>query len=284
MLQTEETKGESPFFPFALDDLQYWVVKRKDGMIVKYRVVGPSAPGEKNTTIEPPHHYPPNVLTANYTSSPSLSGWCKHNPADEPVWIGEKVDLYIADATGCRVYNEDFDFVLDCGDILSASRVNPSSSPLVGDDKLVRGLDKFTTPTGKPTPRFLQIDWDDRAAPPLKFEFWPALLKMMSGTCLATCQGGHGRSGTSLVCMMMVLNPEYSPADAMIHLRAVHCPRAIEGLSQHNYINEFGKFLGREPDIDRVKGIKDFKAEFLKFTLPSAQPYQDRLINPKVKK
>jgi len=64
----------------------------------------------------------------------------------------------------------------------------------------------------------------------------------------------------------------------------VHCPRAIEGVDQHQYINDFGKFLGREPDIERVKGVKDFKAEFLKFTLPSAQPYQDRLINPKVKK
>ena len=76
---------------------------------------------------------------------------------------------------------------------------------------------------------------------------------------------------------MMVMNPEYSPADAIIHLRAIHCPRAIESGVQHEYIGAFGAFLGRENDIDRVKGVVDFKAEFMKIKHKSAQPYQDRL-------
>lgn len=271
--QVTTSTDDKPFFPFGLDDLQYWIVKRKDGMVVKYRVVGPAAGEErpKLLTMGPPN---PSVPTTH-----SLGGWCKHNPASEPVWVGDKFDLYIADAPGCRTYKEDFDFVLDCGDNITASYAlrGNTDSTLVGDPTLVSALSKYAT-TLKSAVKVLKVDWDDRAAPPLKFEFWPALHKKLSGTVLTACQGGHGRSGTSLVCLMMVANPAYSPADAIIHLRAVHCPRAIESVMQHNYIGEFGVFLGRPNDIERVKGVKDFKQEFLTLTHESSKVYQERVV------
>ena len=279
-------KKDEPFFPFALEDLQYWVVKRKDGMIVKYRVIGPTDGDEKRTTISAPQYHGGHTPTP-VSTTPSLSGWCKHNPADQPVWQGEKVDLYIADAPGCRGYKDEFNFLLDCGDILPLHYVRGTGdATLDGDEELVRLLTKHSSQT-KTTPRCLKIDWDDRAAPPLKFEFWPAIwtkVNKIGGTLLTACQGGHGRSGTSLVCLMMVANPEYSPADAIIHLRAVHCPRAIESVTQHEYIGKFGEFLGRVNDIERVKGVKDFKAEFMKLTLASAKPYQERLMKEGEKK
>lgn len=268
---TPVANADSPFFPFGLEDLQYWVVKRKDGMIVKYRVVGPN---DDPKTVS---SYP---VTPPYVSTPSLSGWCQHKPADEPVWVGDGLDLYIADAPGCRGYKDEFDFVLDCGDILPLSYIrNTSQSILDGDEELVKLLSKYGTDL-KHQPRVVQVDWEDRAAPPLTPAFWPALYKKllaMGGTALTACQGGHGRSGTSLVCLMMCANPEYSPADAIIHLRAIHCARAIESTTQHNYINMVGKFLKREGDVERVKGIKDFKDAFMKLTLPSCKPYQERL-------
>ena len=274
MTATVVNKSDSPFFPFALEDLQYWVIKRKDGMVVKYRVVGPTEKSGNHSITGP--YRPPTKAP----SLPSLGAWCHHNPATDPVWVGNGVDLYIADASGCRGFKDEFNFLLDCGDILPLSYVRGSAdAKLDGDPELIKLLNKWSIPD-KATPRCIKIDWDDRAAPPLKFEFWPALSKKLEnvgGTVLTACQGGHGRSGTSLVCLMMVMNPEYSPADAIIHLRAIHCPRAIESGVQHEYIGAFGAFLGRENDIDRVKGVVDFKAEFMKIKHKSAQPYQDRL-------
>lgn len=266
---------DSPFFPFALEDLQYWVVKRKDGMVVKYRVVGPE---DSKGAIGGQSTYNLPAVTQSYPSTPSLSGWCNHRPAKEAVWLAPNFDLFIADAPGCRMDKEEFDTVIDCGDILPLSYVrNNTSLVLDGDEDLVKTLKKYGTTPGN-NARCLKIDWDDRAAPPLKFDFWPALVKKLSGTVLTACQGGHGRSGTSLVCLMMATNPEYTPGDAIIHLRAIHCPRAIESVVQHTYINDFGKWLGRDGDVERVKGVKDFKAEFLKLTHPSCKPYQERLL------
>ena len=269
--------GDQPFFPFQLDDLLYWVMRRKDGMVVKYRVVGPHEVGngaEKQTTLV----FPAGAAGTAPAYVKGLGEWCKHDPAAEPVWTNGKVDLYIANANGCRGYKDDFDFLLDCGNILPLHYIKGGGAELIlqGDDSLCTQLSKFAVGE-KSHPRCVKIDWDDREAPPLKFDFWPALYKRLSGTVLTACQGGHGRSGTSLVCLMMVANPEYTPADAVIHLRAIHCPRAIESVVQHNYIGEFGKWLGRPNDIERVSGIKDFKKAFMELGHASSKPYQDRL-------
>lgn len=277
---TESTASEQPFFPFQLDDLQYWVVKRKDGMVVKYRVVGPQD-ADKSIGYHPEKQTTLPISTAPYQH---LSAWCKHELTDLPVWQTNKFDLYICDASGCRMGKEEVETIMDCGDILPIAYVRGTNqSVLDGDEDLTKSLQKYGI-LNTTQPRVLKIDWDDRAAPPLEYPFWEALAKKLSGTVMTACQGGHGRSGTSLVCLMMATNPEYTPADAIIHLRAVHCPRAIESVVQHSYIGEYGKFLGRVNDIDRVKNIKDFKEAFLKLTMKSAKPYQDRLKNPPTKK
>ncbi len=267
-----------PFFPFQLDDLLYWVMKRKDGMVVKYRVVGPhEGPVRLDNGTKTQLVFPAGA--ARTSGSTHYGEWCKHDPAEEPVWTDPQLDLYIANANGCRGYRNDFDIVLDCGNILPLGVImgGPGDPTLQGDKGFVNALSKFATTAPTKVPKFVKIDWDDREAPPLKFEFWPALYKRSNGTLLTACQGGHGRSGTSLVCLMMVANPDYTPADAIIHLRAIHCSRAIESIAQHKYIGEFGAFLGRPNDIERVSGVKDFKAEFMTLKHKSSKMYQDRL-------
>lgn len=269
----------APFFPFKLEDLQYWVMKRKDGMVVKYRVAGVTG----NSTAKVGDYIPSTGYTPTpINSSPSLSAWCKHNPSVDPIWVADKFDLYIADAPGCRGFKDEFDVVLDCGDILTASYAAGNEPVCSGDEELTKMFRKYENPPDyqKDRTRVLKLDWDDRAAPPMTFDFWPALYKQLNkigGTVLTACQGGHGRSGTSLVCLLMVGNKDYTPADAIIHLRAMHCPRAIESGVQHSYIGEFGAFLGRTNDVERVKDVKDFKAEFLALKYESSKVYQDRL-------
>ena len=270
----------SQVFPYELGDLAYFTVRRKDGLIVKYNIVNP---GDKKITLPGVSSTAAKVVTQTYPKQETVSfgRWCNHNPADEPLFYKDGVDLYIADVLGFKNHYKEFDTAIDCGSILSSSQVYVLADRLLeGDKKLIEALKPFVM-RPELDPSILVIDWEDRKAPMLKPSFWPALVKKMKGTTLIACQGGHGRSGTGAVCMMMVMNPEYSPADAIIHLRAVHCARAIESKEQHQYIGMVGEFLGRPNDIARIPEIKDFKAEFMKFTFKSSKEYQDRLMKGK---
>ena len=84
--------------------------------------------------------------------------------------------------------------------------------------------------------------------------------------------------------MLMVLAPDYTPYDAICHLRALHCGRAIESKAQHDYLGEVGEFLKRENDIAKVGEVKDFRAAFLALKKESAKPYQAALQAAKGKK
>jgi hypothetical protein len=256
-------------FPFTLEDLTYWVVKKKDGSIIKYSVVGEHTPSAwKSATTH----------TLLGSSTYSLSDWCKHDPIGEPIFRNKKVGLWIADASGMRAYKDKFDLTLDCGQIFSQSMID-AMNPLGGNaNELIKELSKHHIASGGDgSNRILKIDWFDRQAPPLHPQFFIDLANRIKGKVCTACQGGHGRSGTSLVCLMMALTPDYTPYDAICHLRALHCPRAIESTVQHQYIDWMAKVLGREENGVEVKEVKSFKDAFLAIDKASAKPFQDQL-------
>ena len=252
-------------FAFTLSDLDYWLITRKDGEMIKYAVTN-----HANNRVGWPQL---GTSQGNFIKS------CNHN-GSKAIFETPETRLYIADAAGCRASKDAYDFVLDCGDLLNVDTEPPEAGALSGflegDYTLVDLLDQYAEPALPPA-RILQIDWDDRQAPPLLPEFWPALAKELSGDVLCACVGGHGRSGTSLTALMMCLNPEYSAKDAIVHLRAVHCPRAIESTSQHDYLDKVAKVLGREQNAKETHQIKSFKDAFLALPHPSSLPYQQTL-------
>lgn len=266
-------------FPFSLSDLRYFIVRRKDGLTIKYNIIDPAVKvGEAGGPLIVANGA---RTTFNGAVSYGLAKWCKHEPAKLPLFETDGISLYIADCMGFRGHYREFQFALDCGDILTTYQVNSGKNPelFTGDTELATALSPYID-VGKfvKEPRILQIDWDDRKAPKLVPEFWPAIVEQLSGNVVIACQGGHGRSGTGAVCMMMVMNPEYSPADAIIHLRAIHCARAIESKEQHEYIGRVGECLGRKNDIERIGKVNSFKEAFLALTHKSARSYQERLV------
>jgi len=270
--------AQTKTFPFNFEDLKYFVIRRKDGLTVKYNIVEPETRLVVGNNVQRPLGFGNVGGTVQHVCK-SLSTWCHHNPADKPLFITEPLDLYIADCIGFRNHYKEYTYAIDCGDILTEWQVRGSNPELLaGDRTLTKKLAQHVLGKGNALDtKILQIDWDDRKAPNLAPAFWPALVASMKGTSLIACQGGHGRSGTGAVCMMMVMNPEYSPADAIIHLRAVHCARAIESKEQHEYIGRVGEFLGRKNDIDRIGQVNSFKDAFFALKHKSAKPYQARL-------
>lgn len=252
----QDQSAQSDVFPFTLADLAFWVIKRKDGTTAKF-VIGETKGGSSSVASTAANYTGGGThLPEIATKSTSLSEYCHHTPTT-PSFVGGDVALYVADSWGIRSMKNEFDIVIDCGDVF---KVGEQTGILAGDRELTDALSSFST-RAKPT-RFFQIDWDDRRAPDLEPEFWTRLSKLIRGDVAMNCQGGHGRSGTSFVCLLLNYAPEYTALDAITHLRAVHCPRAIESKLQHDYINTVAKYLGREANALEAEKVKDFKAAF----------------------
>lgn len=273
---TNTTEAPKFDFPFTLADLRYWVCRKADGTTVKHVITSGNSlpavrmPGSTGSGGGGTH----NQLPAHYQGS--LSRWCKHDMPADPLWHDEDgTKISVLDAQGARTaYNSGLaDLVIDCGDVLSLMSIL-GSELVVGDPALVNELWPFTYALKT---RAIQISWADRQAPPVIPEFWKALRKEIKGLNVAiNCQGGHGRSGTAAVCLMMVMS-KYSPLDAITHLRAIHCPRAIESVVQHDYINTVAKMLKRPENAKDAELVKDFRGRFLTLKCEDSAPYRKRL-------
>lgn len=267
-------------FPFNLSDIEAWVIKRKDGSIVRYVLEDFDIPG-KHVTKPGPTPYVNHGWSRDY----SLSGFCIHTPTPEkPIFtyrgFANPVNLCVGDNSGAKIAKGKFDFVIDGGNVIYPYE---SSRILRGDEEVVTLLAKHTLPEMANKPRIVHLEWADRQAPPVHPQFWVDLSQMLYGDVMTSCQGGHGRSGSAAVILMMNWT-DYSALEAIIHLRAVHCPRAIESTVQHDYINWVARYLGREANAHDAEKITDYKAAFLKLTSPFAKEAQDVLNNvaPKV--
>jgi len=283
-------QGQNTPFPFHLSDLVCWVMKRKDGIVVKYSL----KPATALQTTKGPHiSYPTKGASGGYSSTKSLGDYCKHDSPNLPTFEvcddeGNPVlQLRIADAIGVKsAFKQGIeDLIIDAGDVLWESDFKGCLS---GDQSLIAALSKHT---GKVNARVLKIKWADRAEPDVDPNFWVDLAQILvddgkkmfnqTGTplrVLTNCQGGHGRSGTALVCLMMALS-DYNPLDAITHLRAVHCARAIESKAQHDYINTVGALLGRVENAHEAEGVKSYKDRFLSLTCETSKPYRERFTN-----
>jgi len=279
------TENNADIFLFKPSDLVSWTMRYKDKAVVTYCL------GDTGTifrkTKEPSKWTKPvpldSYFTAGVHSTGSVGRWCKHDPSLEPVFIDPKgkFELYIADAQGTREHYKEFDLVIDGGNVLSSHYHKSPADILTGDVGLVEALKSFVTNKMSGKTKVLQIDWTDREAPTLDPAFWPALRAKLSGKILCNCQGGHGRSGSSLAALIMCCT-DYSPLDAITHVRTVHCARAIESSAQHEYLNKVGIFLGRPGNALEAKKVKDFQERFLtEVTSSFAKPYQQRLTQTK---
>lgn len=266
-------------FNFALQDLAYWVVRRKDGTVAKFMLGDNIATAQAAREGRRPQNGTPMVIPAfdaiGVAQRTSLSAFCRHE-AKEPVFETDKFTMSIADGVGVKAQAGNFDIVIDCGDVLLPKNFE-LTPPITGDPAFTKLLKAHVKPSyykNATPPRLIQIEWWDRQAPPLEPKAWTELALKLEGDVVINCEGGHGRSGTGLVCLLMATHPEYTPLDGIIQLRALHCPRAIESIVQHEYLNEVGKFLGRKENALDDIDIKDYRGAFQALKLKGASKYQ----------
>jgi hypothetical protein len=94
-----------------------------------------------------------------------------------------------------------------------------------------------------PTPR-IQIPWPDYGTPRLPAAFWQELVDLLpAGKVAVGCVGGHGRTGSALVALRMVIWGE-SFLDALTATRKDYCADAVETMGQRVYLRDLGIALG----------------------------------------
>jgi hypothetical protein len=304
----EATMSES--FPFQLQDIKSWIIRKKDGSIIRYNFITQDDLNKTNERINKHtvHHGPTawngfaGGRGGTYKGTSSYSAWCEHKPTAGvmPIFQKDGISLYIASASGARAVYNQFDVAIDGGNALTVPGEHDLpilygapelSTRLAKHIVSVKSTSQYTEPC-----KILKIRWNDRCAPPLQPSFWPALLEQLkalqakkekaiesSGSddptdlrVLTICQGGHGRSGSALAALIMCLT-DYTPLDALTHVRALHCARAIESKEQHSYLNLLGTYLKREADAMDAEEVKSFKDRFLTLDNIYAEPYKERV-------
>ena len=265
-------------FPFRIEDLKSWTIKRTDGTVTKF-ILSNSVTSSKNANTNDDDitalTLPGGAYSGYRKSNYNLAGYCSHTPGKEPLVTFTRppdspvdyLSLWVGNMGGAKITKDAFNFVIDCGDIFTLWQTKGQDT-LSGDSQLAEALNPFTKQYS--LTRVLKVDWDDRAAAPLHPQFWEELNKLIYGDVMTCCVGGHGRSGTAFVSLLLANAPDYDALDALVHCRAVHCPRAIESVAQHEYINEVAKYFGREENAKESSKIQNYKAAFLASKKPTA--------------
>lgn len=259
-------------FPFKFEDLKSWTVRRTDGTITKYVLTSAPVAGGSTSASSAG-----SSSTAAAKTTSSLGDYCTHKPGTTPTVTferdGSPIRMWIGNMSGAKATRDTFHYIVDCGDIFSSWNI--PDKILTGDKELAEDLLQYTE--SPEVTRILKIDWDDRQAPKVLPEFWNQLNDRIVGDIMTCCVGGHGRSGTSFACLLLVNAPDYDALDAIVHIRAVHCPRAIESIVQHEYIDKVAEYLGRKGNSKEASTIKDYKALFMASKKPTAVRTQKEL-------
>ena len=169
---------------------------------------------------------------------------CLH-PGLLPVWGNEAPNIFAGARADLR---GDYDVVLDCTG--SSATLGAARPPAV---RLSSGLeaDRFMTllDMGRPDPVTIALDWPDGGVPPVRAEFWAELLATLAGDRLAIfCMGGHGRTGTALTALAMVMVQQRGYTltlhDIVRDLRRNYCSHIVETGVQVAYLTGLAATLG----------------------------------------
>ena len=139
------------------------------------------------------------------------------------VWAGAKHDI-IDSVT-------EYDVVLNC----TGSRIGYEHQiPLpFYDESLNEGLANECI-----------IDWDDMKAPKLAPEFWVRLVKYLRENklrALVFCMGGHGRTGTAIVSLLIASG--WRMDKALKWIRKNYCEKAVETEVQMKYLKRVEQYV-----------------------------------------
>ncbi len=128
-------------------------------------------------------------------------------------------------------------------------------NPIAGNEE-ARQLLPEALFTFKPVP-CIGIEWPDRGTPNLPREWWVMMAKVIRGMPKGSkvglcCMGGHGRTGTMLAILAVLLGQVKKGKCPVAWVRKNYCKEAVESNSQADYVEEItGVMVAASPSDEQ---------------------------------
>lgn len=174
----------------------------------------------------------PTQQTMGFVSGATLPTWVpphKHQPTH--VIKGKGWNVYCGKGADCEDLANDFNLVMN---LTGRSIKETHVIPMPELAKWTHGGQKFTE---------MLIDWPDYGVTTLPLAFWQDLLAYMEAgklDLLVFCVGGHGRTGTA-VASILIVALGYSAEKAIDWVRTNYCKKAIESVTQEEYLEDLAE-------------------------------------------
>lgn len=191
-----------------------------------------------------------------------------HNHKGEKiVYESDKKQLFAASSGGLEPSSGKWDLIIDLAN--NVKTPIPFIKPL--STSRFQDLKKYVYSSSPVKSDVLQLDWPDQAVPPVGLDFWLKLWDMLPPKTVVACMGGHGRTGTCLVALMIASGLDYYTA--LSQARSEHCNNAVENTNQEKYLHAlYMNFLERlikvETDPKVLKSLQE-DLDFCKDHVPS---------------
>ncbi len=166
---------------------------------------------------------------------------CSHK-GESVVFEHEGKQLFASSWQGLDEYSDQWDLIIDlAGNIKSTGLIVPSYT-----NNFIKDISNFFATTAleqwtqKVEPKqikaeLLSLNWPDMGIAPVELEFWQELWKNLPKKTVIACMGGHGRTGSCLVALMIIAGKSYK--ESLEEVRKVYCKKAVESFSQDTYLH-----------------------------------------------
>lgn len=159
------------------------------------------------------------------------------------------------------------------GDLDWALRIRISdgwSSVFDTQVKLSGGADELFSDklTMRKVPPTIDIEWPDFEAPDMDNTWWEevaaGILKLPAGSNIVVyCLGGHGRTGTALSILAILMEAVPPKEDAVLWLRDKYCQKIVESSAQLTYIEDMTgtKVKAKSSFVWSSYGVTDYETK-----------------------
>lgn len=189
---------------------------------------------------------------------------------DKIVYEADGKKLYAGNGRGVDESSGNWDLIIDLASNLPY--YNPVGCVKERSSERFSVLRKHLYGPPKVASEVLSLDWPDGGVIPAPLDFWLKLWELLPEKTVMMCVGGHGRTGTCLAALMIANGVTYYAA--FDHVRANHCDRAIETVTQTRYLHGlYVEYLKRLIAVEKdPKQLMDLQTELTHATshVPSA--------------
>jgi hypothetical protein len=164
------------------------------------------------------------------------SSGCSHK-GEQVVFEADGKKLYGSSWQGLNEYSKKWDLIIDLADNVVPRYVPPPFVRANSADRW-KDLNAFAESPDTKTisAELLSLTWPDMSAPRATLQFWFALWSRLPEKTVIACVGGHGRTGTALVSLMIASGIDYYTA--LETVRKDHCKKAVETFAQEQYLHQ----------------------------------------------